>query len=147
MPKHCENVSSRFNDLDLHDSKLLGVHLVRDASERVDDVVLDIRLRPQQGESAWRDVQLRFRDCTILKMNLDLDGKRVCADDIATNLCSSDSPLREELERGQLKYEKEPLADYLLFQIQLIHPGGEIDLFARDFELQQTANPMVPEGS
>ena len=130
-----EEICARFNSFDLHDSKLLSVHIVRDESDDSDHVQLETKLKPLRGEQPWKGAQLRFKDCTIIKLDLDLDGKRVCSDDIACNLASIDSSLKQRIEKEQLPYETEPLADYVHFHIVMTHPGGTIDVFARDFDL------------
>lgn len=130
-----EEICARFNSFDLHDSKLFSVHVVRNEASDSDDVLLDINLHPLRGEQDGKGAQLRFKDCTIIKLDLDLDGKRVCSDDIMCNVASIESSLKQRIEKEQLPSESEPLAEYLHFHIGLIHPGGTIDVFARDFDL------------
>jgi hypothetical protein len=69
---------------------------------------------------------------------LDLDGKYVCGDSIATAFCSKDSDLKSQIETNQLKYEKSPLAQYYHFSIELIPPGGKFDIFAKDFKIAES---------
>ncbi len=95
-----EEICARFNSFDLHDSKLLSVHVVRNESGHSDDVLLDINLHPWRGELNGKGAQLRFNDCTIIKLDLDLDGKRVCSDDIMCNVALSIRALSSVLRRS-----------------------------------------------
>jgi len=132
-----QDICRRFNSLHWHDSKLVGVHISYSADDRTDDVCFQIELltNPQPGNYQWKSAKLKITECTIIKLDMDLDGKHVCSDDIAEAFCTAESPLKDQLEREQLKHEEKPLAGYLHFRISLIPPGGEIDLFAKDFEL------------
>lgn len=131
-----DDTCKRFNRLPWHDSKLIGVKLLRSGDGLTDEVHLAIRLLsdPRPGHYRWQDVDLALKDCTIIKLDLDLSGKRLCADDISEAFCAVESELKTQIER-ELKYEQEPLAQFLHFRISMIPPGGSIDIFARHFEL------------
>lgn len=130
-----EDVCTRFNNLNWHDSKLLGIELLRRQGTDYLRCRLKLLWDSRPGQYRWKDATLTFQDCTILKLDLDLAGKRVCADDIAGARCTWQSALKDQLEREQLQHEKAPLAQFLHFTISLIPPGGSIDVFAKEFEL------------
>jgi len=131
-----EDICSRFNSVHWHDSKLVGVQISHTKEDLPDDVYFEIELltNPQTTNHRRTKTRLIMKDCTIIKLDLDLAGKFVCAHDISTGFCTQESLLKRQIER-ELKYEQKPLAEYLHFTISLIPPGGEINLFARDFEL------------
>jgi len=95
--------------------------------------------------------ELIFYDCKIIRMDLDLVGKRMCSDDIESNVCLLNSLLKKQIEeeyftnvRGVVKLsEKDVLAGYLHFSIHLVEPGGDIDIFAKDFELKKRPEPSA----
>lgn len=132
-----EDICRRFNELHWHDSKLVGIHISRSGEDRTDELYFQIELltNPQPGNYQWESAKLKFMECTIIKLDLDLDGKYECSDDIWEAYCTKESSLKDQIKREQLKNEENPLAEYLHFRISLIPPGGEINLFARDFEL------------
>jgi hypothetical protein len=73
---------------------------------------------------------------------IDLGSKQLCGDDISQASCERESLLKNQIEERiiqepfQLRPEKErPLDEYYLFRIQLIPPGGEIVIVAKDFGL------------
>lgn len=133
-----EEICGKFNALNWHDSKLIGICLVRDESGTADTVRLDLRMidYTEPFRSRWKQATLLLKECTLLRLDIDLDGKRVCSDSIWSATCARDSSLKEEIERVQLRNEVKPLANYLHFEIRLIEPGGRVDAFAKSFELE-----------
>ena len=138
---HHRLICERFNDLHWHDSELIGVQVQRNENNNTDDVHLNIRLlaNAQLGNYVWKKARMVIKECTILKLDLDLDGKRVCSDQIALATCAAESTLKAQIEQKQLKSEVRPLSEYLHFRILFIPPGGEINIFAKDFELTMLA--------
>lgn len=134
---HHRLICERFNSLHWHDSKLTNVQMLRNENSHTDDLHLSIKLlvNAEPGNYVWNKVKIVIKECTILKLDLDLDGKRVCSDQIARAFCSTASSLKSQIEQEQLKAEVNPLLEYLHFSILLIPPGGEINIFAKDFEL------------
>jgi hypothetical protein len=129
------DICTRFDGLPWHDARLIG-YCVRPAQDgRTHEVVLEVQFRPGTRDGL-KDVAVRFLDSTIFRADLDLEGKRVCDDSIATAHCMPDSDLKRELEEGPLKHEVKPLEGFLHFRILLIAPGGVIDIFARDFAVE-----------
>lgn len=124
---------SQFNDIPWHDAKFLGMSIVRDEKQELDVVCWFLRLW-QEDFRALKKAILVFEQATIVRANLDLDGKRVAADDIANALCMADSELKQQVER-ELRYEQHPLKDHLHFQLDLIDPGGQVNVFAKSFRL------------
>lgn len=139
MPKTLETISNRFNSLNLHDSELLNIQILRSKDGLTNDVCFEIKLltNPQHGNYKWENAKLIMKDCTVIKIDLDLDGKRACADAIAGASCEIASDLKGYVDKEGLYREKKPLSGYLHFTIGLIHPGGEINVFAKNFELER----------
>ncbi len=125
--------TSEFTNLPWHDAKLLELRVFRDNPLYQDNLACTIEF--ETGRNSWRRAVVLFRDCTIAKIDLDLDGKRVCADSIFSATCEFESALKKSLEAGQLKNERSPLSDYYHFRILLVHPGGELNVFAKDFDI------------
>ncbi len=128
-------VCERFNRISWHDSKLLAAQILRSPGGQCDEVSLNVRLRVGPNGIQWKEARVRFKDCTLVLLDLDLAGKRVCGDDIATAYCERDSALKERIQRDRLRREPNALAAFLHFCVSLIYPGGQINIFAKDFEL------------
>jgi hypothetical protein len=125
--------ASEFAKLPWHDAKMLEVRLFRDNVLDQDNLACSIEF--EMSRSSWRRAVVSFRNCTIAKIDLDLDGKKVCADSISYATCGIESALKKSLEAGQLKNERSPLSDYYHFHITLVPPGGELNIFAKDFDV------------
>lgn len=137
-----EDICTRFNTVRWHDSKLIGLRISPTEDGLSHNVCFDIRLLTNSQPSAYEgnDEKLIMKDCRIIKLDLDLLGKQLCGGDIASAFCEKESPLKQSIEDEQLTHfdlpqEESLLAEYLHFRILLIHPGGEINVFARNFEL------------
>jgi len=77
-----------------------------------------------------------------VRFTIDLESKRLCSDDISQASCEKDSPVKSKIEEKisqeplQIRPDRErPLDEYYLFRIQLIPPGGEMIVVAKDFDL------------
>jgi hypothetical protein len=134
-----EDICKRFHERDLHDSKLRSFALVRRKDEDgniLEDMCFEIDLLSWTPErSDYTRAELIFHECVIVMMDLDLGGKLSCSDDIAGANCAIDSDLRKQQLDTHFKYERDYLDDYLHFRIMLVPPGGEINIFAKDFSL------------
>jgi hypothetical protein len=71
-----------------------------------------------------------------------LESKRLCSDNVSQASCEKDSSIKSQIEEKisqeplQIRPERErPLDEYYLFRIQLIPPGGEMIVVAKDFDL------------
>jgi len=126
--KCCEDL----NRLSWHDSKLRSFSVVR--HDDTDDVVLNLELRGV-SESELTATTLTLKDAIYIKIEMDLEGKLQCADDISSATCKMESELREELLRSQFKYSPTALDGCFLFDLYLIPPGGRIQVFASSFTL------------
>ena len=138
MPTLRDEIRERFNALELHDSRLADVSVRSRDDGSGHDIAIDLELlRGHHPNYSHEPAQLVLLDCTYVRLDMDLDGKLVCGDAIGRVECVERSPLREALERGPMKYEDNPLSEYLHFSIFLIPPGGEMHVFAKDFVLKQ----------
>lgn len=146
MSDDLEETCARFNRLAWHDSKLISLRLHPSEDNLTHSVDFGLKLltNAEPGEYEWSDATLTAKDCRIIKLDLDLLGKQLCGGDIASASCDIESEFKEKIETQELPafdlpQGEQPLAGYLHFRILLIHPGGEINLFAKDFELSPTS--------
>jgi len=119
----------RFNAIRWHDSKLIGLSFLRAGSE--EQVRISLLLR-REGE-ALEPAEMVFRESTYVEVDVDLDGKRVCADDIADAQCLASSDWMRKLSE---RNPHDSFDGYLHFEIELIPPGGTINILAKDFALE-----------
>ena len=125
-----ETIARRFNELSWHDSKLVALSFYRvDAEEQVK---LSLELIDANGVLEAK--YLTFRSSTYLKLEIDLDGKRLCSDDISIAECLTSSEWIRELSAAN---RHDSFEGYLHFEIVMIPPGGRINILAKDFELTE----------
>lgn len=121
----------RFNAIHWHDSKLLGLQFSRIGGE--DQVRVTVLLREPQGPGT--PVVIVFTESTYIALEVDLEGKRLCSDDISGAECHLTSEwLRTLSERNP----DDNFGGYLHFEIGLIPPGGTINILAKDFVVEST---------
>jgi hypothetical protein len=134
-------VCTRFSEVRWHDSKLLDLCLLKDGTTKKYDLrlSLDLIVGSREGVIERSKKSALFRECRILQTDLDLLGVLICGGDIASATCYPDAV---ELEKGRDKarqfdfaQDHNPLEKCWGFLIEMINPGGEIIVFARDFEL------------
>ena len=123
----------RFNGVQWHDSKLLGFCFYREGAQELVKISLQLR----QESAALRPVDLVFRESTYVKLEVDLEGKSQCSDDISDAECSAESEWLRTLSAGN-PYDS--FEGYLHFRISLIPPGGTINILAKDFSLEPTVS-------
>lgn len=140
--KTADEVCARFSRLHWHDSKLLNVHLLRTFGERKYDLQLDIDLITgfEQGEFQRSDNTVVFEECRIVQMDFDLLGIVICGGDIGSATCYVDavdleSKYRAKLPQFDFPQSYSPLEECVGFLIEMINPGGELVVFARNFQL------------
>jgi hypothetical protein len=116
----------RFNAIRWHDSKLLGLSFYRADSE--EQVRISLQMLGKGGGLTSTDIV--FTGSTYVALEVDLEGKRVCADDISGAECYASSDwIRTLSERNP----HDSFEGYLHFEIGLIPPGGTINILAKDF--------------
>ena len=120
------DIQARFRKIPFHDSKLVEVQIARGIGTS-DDVALEILMRDTSAP-----YRLTFTAAAVFEARLDLDAKRVCGDDIAAGECLLRSPWMDSIE--QANPHDTPLQGFAHFIVQLIHPGGKINVLARDFQ-------------
>lgn len=132
-----ETTASRFNAIRWHDSKLLALWFLRDGRE--EQVRISLQLLGKEGIHS--PVELVFRHATFLGLEVDLDGKRVCSDDISGARCQGSSEWTRRLSAGS---PHDHFDGYLHFEIILIPPGGTINILARDFTVASEVECSEP---
>ena len=130
-----DDVVRRFNSLPWHDAKLLGLSIDRNEPGADDKVSINVQFF-HNGQ--WLPTStLTFVGCTLLAIQIDLDGKRACSDAISNAKCYKSSDWTETLSREN-PYDN--FRGWLHFSITLIPPGGELNVLAIDF----TLSPAFP---
>jgi hypothetical protein len=126
-----------FNSLNWHDSRLIGFSLFPSADGKSHELYFDIDFISIDDAKSivWIHKKLILLDCTIAKIDLDLEGKKICSDSIAVAFCYKNSSYKHKIETEQLKGEENPLENYYHFCIQLINPGGVFNVFAKNYEM------------
>jgi hypothetical protein len=129
-----ENISESFNRLSWHDSKLRSIRIAR--RDDLDEVVLDVELRGISKQELT-PMTVVLEEAVFFFSDIDLQGKRECADDISSAACKAESDLMTKLQNERLKHSSpHALAGYFHFQVYLIPPGGTLDVIASGFRLE-----------
>lgn len=129
LPRDRATVRMEFSKFAFHDFALKALHLHREQGQ--DDITLEL-FPPLPDEPGY--VELTFLDCAVLRADIDLIGKSICADAVAGMYCEVDSKFSQAVRVGKVRlYEGGDLSSYAYFQVLLCPPGGELDIFARDF--------------
>jgi hypothetical protein len=121
-----DEIIQRFNAITWHDAKLLSLSFYRTGSE--EQIRISLQLR--RGQGVLTPAELVFRESTWVSIEVDLEGKRVCADDISDADCRASSDWMMALSNQN---RQDSFEEYLHFQIDLIPPGGTISILAKDF--------------
>jgi hypothetical protein len=122
----------RFNAIRWHDSKLVGLCFYR--AEGEERVKISLEMLGEGG--ALTPAEMIFGGSTYVALDVDLEGKRVCSDDISSAECYASSEWTKSLSE---KSPYDSFEGYLHFQLYLIPPGGTINVLAKDFSLEMGA--------
>jgi hypothetical protein len=128
-----QDTAEYVNSLRWHDSKLKSIRIQH--ANGVDSVVLDVELR-DISDLDLTPATITLQDAVFAICDLDLQGKRECADDISSARCKSESELKDKLQEVRLKYSPGTLKDYCHFHFYLIPPGGTLDVIAAGFTVE-----------
>lgn len=142
MTKNRGKICESFSQILWHDSKLLGLHLSRNPEKPQYDLRLDLNLIVgfSEGKIERREQSALFSDCRIVQTDLDLLGVLLCSGDIGAAGCYLDSIELEKRKRDKVRlfdlpHDLNPLPECIGFFFEMVPPGGQIIIFARDFEL------------
>ncbi len=116
-----ESISESFNRLQWHDSKLRSLRVLRHGD--LDEVILDVELRGA-SEQELTPMTVVLEDAVFFFTDIDLQGKRECADDISSAKYDAKTNLMTKLQDERLKYSPNTLASYYRFSVYLIPPEG-----------------------
>jgi len=138
-----QEISLRFSQLHWHDSKLLDLCVLKQDGEKKYDIQLTLNLimvYRQGGGVETSKKRVVFKECRGIEADLDLLGVLICGGAIGSATCYSDAvdfKRRRTNKAGQFDFPESynPLEKCLAFFIEMINPGGQIIVFARDFEL------------
>jgi hypothetical protein len=142
MMKDRVKICELFSQTRWHDSKLLGLHLFRHPEKPQYDLRLDLDLIVgfSGGKVERRKGTALFSDCRIVQTDLDLLAVLACSGDIGAAGCYQDSVEQEKRGRDEVRLfdvaqDLNPLTECIGFFFEMIPPGGQIIIFAKDFEL------------
>lgn len=144
MSVNKNEVCARFSDVRWHDSELIELHLARVPGSNQYDLRLDLNLitgYSNDGPKMSRHSAL-FIGCRIIKADLDLLGLIMCGGAIASGVCYPDATELEHSHRTKIQdfdlpQDQNRLEECLGFLLEMIHPGGELLVFAQDFQLHK----------
>ena len=128
-------IVQRFNAMRWHDTKLLGLSFYRTIEDE-EEVKISLSFLGNNGWQAPSD--LIFRESTLIDMQLDLEGKSVCSDSIASAFCSVSSDWIKTLSEQN---PHDNFEGYLHFKISMIPPGGVINILGKDFTFRTAPTP------
>jgi len=136
------DIRGRFSQVQWHDSKLLDLHLVRHGEKKQYDLRLDLNLVVgfSDGRTERNKTIALFEDCRVIQADIDLLGVLLCDGAIASAVCYTDAvdlerKIRDRGSRFDFPESYNPLEKCLGFVIEMINPGGELIVFARDFQM------------
>ena len=101
MTKKSQKICESFAQIKWHDSKLLGLHLIRNLEKPQYDLRLDLNLIVgfSEGKVERRKQSALFSNCRIIQTDLDLLGIWLCSSDIGAAGCYPDAAELEKRER------------------------------------------------
>jgi hypothetical protein len=130
------DVQDRFNLINLHDCKLLAVHLESGKRLQSDTVRLELRLVSGPEARQWIPGELTFVRCAAFAVKIDLWAKVAVASDMAATTCTpATQAVLDALTESTRQRWDQPLAELFLFRLALVEPGGELSVIASDFEM------------
>ena len=142
MTRTSEEICESFAQIKWHDSKLLGLYLIRNPEKPQYDLRLDLNLIVgfSEGKIERRKQSALFSDCRIIQTDLDLLGILLCSGDIGAAGCYTDSTELEKRKRDKVRLfdlpqDLNPLQECIGFFFEMVPPGGQIIIFAKDFEV------------
>lgn len=145
MPINANDICARFSQVPWHDSKIIDLHLARSTDKLEYDLRLDLNLITPgtKDRSEINHHSAVFVGCRLIKADLDLLGVLICNGAIASGVCYADPTELEERNRFTAQQfgfpqDHNPVEKCLGFLLEMINPGGEIIVFAQDFQLHKT---------
>jgi hypothetical protein len=135
-----EQINKTFNSIKWHDSELLGLRIRNDANQRTFDIELEVNVITEL-RGIFSFTKLRFIDARAINLDLDLLGVSMCSGHISGSICYRDavaieSELRNRRGEFGLPEDSLPFDDTVAFLIEMIHPGGDLLIFARDLQIE-----------
>jgi hypothetical protein len=127
----------RFNSLFLHDSKLVGMSLFK--VEEEDRVKLSLELLGEDG--TLTPAEIIFKECVYFQTDFYLAAKSMCGDDISNAKCYASSDWKSMVsEPGPYDPIQggRGIEEHLHFSVSICHPGGTINVLAKDFSLESS---------
>ena len=104
-------------------------------SDNIHELVLELDLLSLKQANHRKRCVLTLIDCAYLDAAIDLDGKRIVGGALAAASCDVSSGWKDDLQKRSTFERGNSLAPYLHFRFLFIHPGGEVNVLAKDFAL------------
>lgn len=141
-----EDVIQRFNRIEWHDSKFVGLSFYNTGSDQ--EVKASLKLLRE--DNSYSPAEITFHECAYIEADVYLEATRRFSDDIIDAACYASSQWKTSVsEPGP--YDPilggRGLEDYLHFEIYLCVPGGIINILAKDFSLEAGTGGRVPPGT
>src|SRR6185437_4037181 len=136
IPSSVAQVQERFRSLNLHDALLLGIIIQGAGADDDEEIRLSIEMVVGRNADQWKPAELRLVGCVQTSISLDLWAKRQCSHMIGDGHCTYDREwVRQRQIEEPIRQRAQRLENILKFTIDMCPPGGTLDIFARDFQL------------
>lgn len=125
----------RFNSVQWHDSKLVGLCFYK--AEEEDRVKLSLELLGRDG--SLTPAEIIFKESAYMEADVYLHAKSMCSDDISDAECYESSNWKSSVSQPgpyDVIQGGRGLEQFLHFSIRMCVPGGTINILAKDFSLE-----------
>jgi hypothetical protein len=136
--RESEGKRKQFNEIAWHDSEILSFELTEKGATY--ELLLRLSLFEKDNNFAYEKNFriLKFTNCRIIQMDLDLLGMKLCGATIASAFCDEDGltyavKTRERTNDFDLPQDRLPLQNCFVFMIEMTPPTGTITVFAENF--------------
>jgi hypothetical protein len=135
-PSIVTEIVQRFAEMNLPDARLVSLRAERRADDLHERLVLEVQLVAGVNADELKDATLTFLGCAEVRIAMDLWAKRLMDDTICFAECTYDRDwIRLHQSDAAPRQATQRLEYMVRFEIDLTPPGGEIVVYARDFEL------------
>ena len=144
LPNDARDVCRRFNELDLHDSQLIGIQIEQEHGSRSAHVRMRLANVTHIGGvvSEARGATLSFSGCADMSLTVDFFNKSMVGDAIDSANCKFDAARIAQLAQDDPpRARTQGLDNLLFFSLRLTPISGEISLLAKAFDFVFESSP------
>jgi len=144
LPNEVRDVWRRFNELDLHDSQLIGIQIAQEHGSRSAQVRMTLaNVAYTSGlVSETRSATLSFSGCADMSLTIDFFNKSMVGDAIDSASCKFDAARIAQLAQDDPpRARTQGLDNLLVFSLLLVPISGEISLLAKAFDFAFESSP------